>query len=104
MSFAAEIDNNFEILVCYLATRITDAVLFNNERRLKWDTVLEKIEELDEIDGGRRLVYFAAKAPPPIQYRDFLHVRCPKETDEAKIVVDYSTTDPKYPEKEGYVR
>jgi len=94
---------------------VVDKVLFDNQLRIAWDSVLESAKELTEFkehDNGLKtcFIHFVAKGAYGVAGRDFVHLRAVKnmetkgEDQPGKLVLDTSTTHIEVKEKEGYVR
>jgi len=89
-----------------VALNVVDKVLFEHHIRLSWDTILDTIIPIEEIETGTHLLHITAKSPPGVAWRDFVHLRRTRQVpkDQSKIVLDLSTISDKVPEREGYVR
>jgi hypothetical protein len=92
---------------------IVEKVLFDNKLRPSWDTVIEDIKEIQQLDNERVILHILVKSPSfsGVSNRDLVHIRTsreiicnPKTGEKGKLVVDISDTETTIPEKEGYVR
>jgi len=84
-------------------------VLFEPSLRRTWDKVIDRVTEIDLLPNGSKVIHIATRSPFPlaVSHRDFVHLRTEKNLDENKskrVILDISTSHPKAPQKDGYVR
>lgn len=107
------LSDNSAIAIIKARAIITDAspskvfqAIWDGEVRKKWDTVLKRFEILEKIDETTDLIRFYAESPLPslVSNREFVQMRCCRDTERGKVIVYWSVDKPEIPVPEGVVR
>jgi len=87
---------------------LVEQLLFDNTLRPIWDEVVQKVEPIERLENGNRILYMATRPPSPVYPRDLVLLRVQKEIEFNKkktvVVVDTSVEHPSLPAVEGYIR